>query len=104
MFPYVFNPPVNWWNQNTAKIRFLGQQVGGMEQLKGVKIAHVYHDSDYGRDTISILDAQAAQYGFAIQHLAVPHPGLGRVSDTHFPTLHVMLMPSSAREPYGAHS
>src|SRR5207245_6395592 len=61
---------------NTAKIRFIGQRVGGMAQLKGLKIAHVYHDSDMGRETIPMLDTQAVQYGFAVQHLAVPHPGL----------------------------
>ena len=76
VFPYVFNPPINYWSQNTAKIRFMGQRVGGMGQLKGLKIAHVYHDSDYGRETLPILDQQAAQYGFAVQHLAVPPPGL----------------------------
>ena len=76
VFPYVFNPPINYWSQNTAKIRFIGQRVGGMEQLKGLKIAHVYPDSDYGRETMPILDAQAAQYGFAVQHLAVQPPGL----------------------------
>jgi branched-chain amino acid transport system substrate-binding protein len=47
-----------------------------MEQLKGRKIAHIYIDSDYGRETIPILDTQAAKYGFAVQHLAVPPPGL----------------------------
>ena len=45
-------------------------------QLKGLKIAHVYHDSDYGRETIPLLDHQAAHYGFTVQHLAVPPPGL----------------------------
>jgi branched-chain amino acid transport system substrate-binding protein len=76
VFPYVFNPPVTWWSQNTAKIRFLGQRAGGMEQLKGRKIAHVYLDNDFGRETLSILDIQAAQYGFAVQPLAVQPPGL----------------------------
>jgi branched-chain amino acid transport system substrate-binding protein len=76
VFPYVFNPPTNYWSQNTAKIRFMGQQVGGMAQLAGLKIAHVYHDSDFGQETIAILDKQAAQYGFAVQHLAVQPPGL----------------------------
>jgi branched-chain amino acid transport system substrate-binding protein len=76
VFPYVFNPPINYWSQNTAKIRFLGQRAGGMEQLKGLKIAHVYHESDYGQETLAILDQQAAQYGFAVQHLAVQPPGL----------------------------
>jgi branched-chain amino acid transport system substrate-binding protein len=76
VFPYVFHPPANWWSQNTAKIRFLGQRVGGMAQLKGRKIAHVYRDDDFGRETLAILDHQAAQYGFAVQHLAVQPPGL----------------------------
>jgi branched-chain amino acid transport system substrate-binding protein len=76
VFPYVFNPPVNYWSLNTAKIRFIGQRAGGMEQLKGRKIAHIYHDSEFGRETIPILDVQAAQYGFAVQHVAVPPPGL----------------------------
>ena len=75
-FPYVFHPPTNYWSQNTAQIRFIGQQAGGMDQLKGRKIAHVYHDSAYGRETMPLLDAQAAQYGFVVQHLPVPPPGL----------------------------
>jgi branched-chain amino acid transport system substrate-binding protein len=76
VFPYVFNPPTNFWSQNTAKIRFIGQRAGGMEQLKGLKIAHVYRDDDYGRETIPLLDQQAAQYGFTVQHLPVQPPGL----------------------------
>jgi branched-chain amino acid transport system substrate-binding protein len=76
VFPYVFNSPATYWGQSTAKIRFIGQRAGGMERLKGLKIAHVYHDSDYGRETLPILDHQAARYGFAVQHLAVHPPGL----------------------------
>src|SRR5207249_4927141 len=76
VFPYVFNPPTSYWSQNTAKIRFIGQRVGGMEQLKGLKIAHIYQDDAYGQETLPILDTQAARYGFAVQHLAVPRPGL----------------------------
>jgi branched-chain amino acid transport system substrate-binding protein len=76
VFPYVFTAPSNFWSQNTAKIRFLGQRAGGMEQLKGRKIVHVYLDNDFGRETLPMLDTQAAHYGFAVQHLAVPPPGL----------------------------
>jgi branched-chain amino acid transport system substrate-binding protein len=71
VFPYVFNPPSNYWSQNTAKL-------GGMDQLQGLKIAHVYWDTDYGRETIPILDTQAARYGFTVQHLPVPPPGLNQ--------------------------
>src|SRR5262245_45358093 len=76
VFPYVFNAQNTWWSMNTAKIQFIGQRVGGMEQLKGLKIAHVYFDNDYGRETLPILDTQAARYGFTVQHLAVQPPGL----------------------------
>jgi branched-chain amino acid transport system substrate-binding protein len=76
VFPYVFTAPITWWSQNTAKIRFIGQRVGGMDKLKGRKIAHVYFDNETGRETIPLLDRQAAQYGFAVQHLAVQPPGL----------------------------
>jgi branched-chain amino acid transport system substrate-binding protein len=76
VFPYVFTPPITWWSQNTAKIRFLGHRAGGLAQLKDRKIAHVYLDNDFGRETLSILDTQAAHYGFTVQPLAVPPPGL----------------------------
>jgi branched-chain amino acid transport system substrate-binding protein len=76
VFPYVFTPPVTYWSMNTAKLRFIAQQVGGLDQLKGLKIANVYYDNDYGRETLPILDRQAVQYGFTVQHLAVPPPGL----------------------------
>jgi branched-chain amino acid transport system substrate-binding protein len=76
VFPYVFTPPVNFWSQNTAKLRFIGQRVGGLDKLKGLKIAHVYRDDDLGRETLPMLDTQAAHYGFAVQHLPVQPPGL----------------------------
>jgi branched-chain amino acid transport system substrate-binding protein len=47
-----------------------------MDQLKGLKIAHIYRDDGYGRETLPILDRQAAHYGFAVQHLPVQPPGL----------------------------
>ena len=76
VFPYVFNPPHTWWSENTAKIRFLGQRVGGMDQLKGRKIVHVHFDNESGRQTILLLDHQAGHYGFTVQHLEVKLPGL----------------------------
>ena len=76
VFPYVFPMITNYWSQNTAKIKFIGSQVGGMENLKGVKIANLYHDSSYGKETQPILDKQAELYGFEVRHFPVPHPGL----------------------------
>jgi branched-chain amino acid transport system substrate-binding protein len=76
VFPYIFNPPTTYWSMNTAKIRFIGQRVGAIDQLKGLKIVNVYSDNDYGRETIPILDRQAAHYGFRVQHLPIQQPGL----------------------------
>jgi branched-chain amino acid transport system substrate-binding protein len=75
VFPYVFPLITNYWSQNTAKIKFIGQREGGMDKLKGKKIVNLYHDSAYGKETIPILDLQAKRYGFEVTHIAVPHPG-----------------------------
>ena len=75
VFPYVFPMITTYWSQNTAKIKFIGQRMGGMDKLKGAKIVNLYHDSAYGKETIPVLDAQAKVYGFEVTHIAVPHPG-----------------------------
>ena len=75
VFPYVFPLMTNYWSQSTAKIKFIGQQEGGMDKLKGKKIVNLYHDSAYGKETMPILEAQAKKYGFEVTHIAVPHPG-----------------------------
>jgi len=75
VFPYVFPMITTYWSQNTAKIKFMGQQAGGMDKLKGKKIVNLYHDSAYGKETIPVLDAQAKLYGFQVTHIPVPHPG-----------------------------
>jgi branched-chain amino acid transport system substrate-binding protein len=75
VFPYVFPLITNYWSQNTAKIKFIGMREGGMDKLKNKRIANLYHDSAYGKETIPILDVQAKKYGFEVVHIAVPHPG-----------------------------
>jgi len=75
VFPYIFPLITNYWSQNTAKIKFIGQKEGGMDKLKGKKIANLYHDSAYGKETIPVLDVQAKKYGFQVTHIPVPHPG-----------------------------
>ena len=76
VFPWVFPLHTNYWSQNTAKIKYIGMQEGGMENLKGKKIANLYHESGYGKETIRILDVQAEKYGFEVRHYPVAHPGL----------------------------
>ena len=80
VFPYIFPLLTNYWSQSTAKIKFIGQRVGGMDKLKDMKIAHIHHDSAYGKETIPVLKAQAEKYGFAFKNFPVTHPGLDQKS------------------------
>jgi len=75
VFPWIFPLITNYWSQNTAKIKFIASKEGGMDKLKGKKIVNLYHDSAYGKETIPVLDAQAAKYGFQVTHIPVAHPG-----------------------------
>src|SRR5262245_463748 len=49
VFPYVFTAPITYWSQNTAKIRFIGQRVGGMVKLQGLNIVHMQLNNAFGR-------------------------------------------------------
>jgi branched-chain amino acid transport system substrate-binding protein len=74
-FPWVFNFPTNYWSQASAVVRYMGQQEGGLDRLKGKKIAHIFHNSPYGKEANPTLEALAKQYAFELTLLAVDHPG-----------------------------
>lgn len=76
IFPYVFPLVTNYWSQASGKIRFMSQKEGGEDKLKGKKIALLYLDVPYGRETIPILEHLAKQFGFEFRGFAVPPPGL----------------------------
>jgi branched-chain amino acid transport system substrate-binding protein len=74
-FPWVFNFPTNYWSQASAVIRYIGTQEGGLEKLKGKKIAHIFHNSPYGKEANPTLEELAKKYQFELTLLAVDHPG-----------------------------
>jgi len=74
-FPWVFNFPTNYWSQASAVIRYIGTQEGGLDKLKGKKIAHIYHNSPYGKEANSTLEDLSKKYQFELTLLAVDHPG-----------------------------
>ncbi len=75
VFPYVFPLQLNPYSEVSAIVNYIGQQSGGLDQLKGKKIVTLYHGSPYGKETIPVLDILARKYGFQVQHVEVPHPG-----------------------------
>ena len=75
IFPWVFNFPATYWSQATIFVKYIGEREGGMNNLKGKKIALVYHNSAYGKEPIRTLESAAKKYGFEFMQLPVDHPG-----------------------------
>jgi len=76
VFPYVFTMPTTYWSQASALVKYVGEQEGGMDKLKGKKIALVYHDSAYGKEPIPTLEKLAEKFGYEFHKFPVAHPGL----------------------------
>lgn len=106
IFPYTFTLPANAWSQNTASVAFIafqeqclarypplkGQAKRAVEcyryrehgdlpeqdstVLTGKKLVNLYLDSEHGRETLPILEAQAGQDGFTLISIPVPAPGI----------------------------
>jgi len=75
IFKWTFNFPTTYWSQASAVIEYIGQQEGGMDKLKGKKIAHVFHNSPYGKEANPTLETLAKKYGYELTLLPVDHPG-----------------------------
>ena len=75
VFPYQYPLVFDYWSEAQIVVDFIAQKAGGYDKLKGVKIATLYHDSGYGRDTIEPLGILAKKYGFTDIQIPVPHPG-----------------------------
>ena len=66
----------NYWVAADALVQAIGQKEGGLAKLKGKKIALVYHDSPFGKESIPLLDERSAQQGFELLKLPVTAPGV----------------------------
>jgi len=73
VFPYVFNYPANYWNGASAVVNHILELNNG--NIKGKKIALVYHNSGYGKEPIRTLEELAKKHGFELSLLPVDHPG-----------------------------
>ncbi|MEO8508387.1 MAG: ABC transporter substrate-binding protein [Betaproteobacteria bacterium] len=75
VFPWVYPIGTSYWSQAAAMVAYLGQQVGGVDKLKGKKIVDLYHDSAFGKEPLPVFEALAAKYGFEFIKIPVAHPG-----------------------------
>jgi branched-chain amino acid transport system substrate-binding protein len=106
VFPYGFTLLASPWSQSTAEIRFIALQEqclyqypelrdkrnravkcyrylqdgslkeDGLDKLVNRKIANLYLDDAYGRETLPILEVQANRYGFTLVSIPIPPPGI----------------------------
>jgi len=75
VFPYAFPLMLSFYSEASTAINYIAQVSGGKDKLKGLKIATVYHDSPYGKETFAPLELLAKTYGFENIQIPVPHPG-----------------------------
>jgi branched-chain amino acid transport system substrate-binding protein len=65
-----------YWDAADILVQHVGKKEGGLDKLKGKKIALVYHDSPYGREPIPLLQERSKMHGFDLSLLPVAHPGV----------------------------
>jgi branched-chain amino acid transport system substrate-binding protein len=75
---FTWNFPLlgSYWVGADVAIQHIAKQMGGLDGLKGKKIALVYHDSPFGKEPIPLLQERAKMHGFDLQLLPVAHPGV----------------------------
>ena len=76
VFKWNFPLVGTYWGAADVLIQHIGKKEGGLDKLKGKKIALVYHDSPYGKEPIPLLEERAKMHGFSLQLLPVTHPGV----------------------------
>ena len=65
-----------YWTAADIIVQHIAKKEGGLDKLKGKKIALVYHDSPYGKEPIALLQKRAEMHGFEFSPLPVTHPGV----------------------------
>jgi branched-chain amino acid transport system substrate-binding protein len=76
VFKWNFPLSGTYWVAADTLIQHIAKKEGGAANLKGKKIALVYHDSPFGKEPIPLLQERAAMHGFQLSLLPVTHPGV----------------------------
>ena len=65
VFPWVFNPPITYWDGASEILKYLGG--GSIESLKGKTIGYLYFDAAFGREALPFFQAEAKSAGFDLK-------------------------------------
>ena len=80
VFKWNFPLMGSYWTAADILIQHLGKKEGGLDKLKGKKIALVYHDSPFGKEPIPLLDERQKMHGFDLIKIPVTAPGVEQKS------------------------
>ena len=76
VFKWNFPIAGTYWVAADTIIQAIGKKEGGLDKLRGKKIALVYHDSPYGKEPIPLLQERSRMHGFELTLLPVTAPGV----------------------------
>ncbi len=76
VFKWNFPLTGTYWDAADVLVQHVAKKEGGLDKLKGKKIALVYHDSPYGKEPIPLLQERSKLHGFDLQLLPVTAPGV----------------------------
>ncbi len=76
VFKWNFPLLGTYWVAADVIVQAIGKKEGGLDKLKGKKIALVYHDSPFGKEPIPLLQERSKMHGFDLQLLPVAAPGV----------------------------
>ncbi len=71
-FPWVFNPPMTYWDGASVAMKYIASKVGGLDKLKGKKIGLIYLDAPFGKEPLPLLELLAKENGFELAKYPVP--------------------------------
>jgi branched-chain amino acid transport system substrate-binding protein len=76
VFKWNFPLTGTYWDAADILLQHIAKKEGGWANLKGKKIALVYHDSPYGKEPIPLLTERSKMHDFNLQAIPVTHPGV----------------------------
>ena len=80
VFKWNFPLMGSYWTAADILIQHLGKINGGLDKLKGKKVALVYHDSPFGREPMALLEERSKMHGFELVKIPVTPPGVEQKS------------------------
>jgi len=76
IFKWNFPLLGTYWTASDILVQYIAKREGGLDHLKGKKIALVFHDSPYGKEPIPLLEERSRLHGFELIKIPVTPPGV----------------------------